>query len=88
MENKQEKIGEMADLLSQIFAYSIKDGKITAELKEELQSVKKYVILQKNRYTENINLNSALVEKGRDLPGFLPFLFFFCCSTVSGSFMI
>ena len=57
MENKQEKIGEMADLLSQLFAYSIKDGKITAELKEELQSVKKYVTLQKNRYTENINLS-------------------------------
>lgn len=63
MENEQEKIGEMADLLSQIFSYSIKDGNITATLREELETVKKYVCLQKNRYTENICLDISAEEE-------------------------
>lgn len=66
MENNQDGIGEMADLLSQLFAYSIKDGKIMATLGEELESVQKYVALQKNRYADNIRLEiSADNECGR-----------------------
>ena len=56
MENGQDGIGEMADLLSQLFSYSIRDGKIMATLREELESVEKYVALQKNRYADNISL--------------------------------
>jgi len=56
MENKQDGIGEMADLLSQLFSYSIRDGKIIATLREELESVEKYVALQKKRYADNIAL--------------------------------
>ncbi|MBR1968988.1 MAG: histidine kinase [Clostridia bacterium] len=56
MENNQDDIGEMTDLLSQIFSYSIKDGKILANLREELENVEKYVILQKKRYADDIEL--------------------------------
>lgn len=56
MENGQDGIGEMADLLSQLFSYSIRDGKIMATIREELESVEKYVALQKNRYADNISL--------------------------------
>jgi len=63
MENGQDDIGEMADLLSQIFSYSIKDGKIMATLKEELESVEKYVALQKNRYADDIEL---LIDADRE----------------------
>ncbi|MBE7054486.1 MAG: HAMP domain-containing protein [Ruminococcaceae bacterium] len=57
IEKGEDEIGEMADLLSQILSYSIKDGKITAKFSEELECVRKYVMLQRNRYAGNIDLN-------------------------------
>lgn len=68
MENNQDGIGEMADLLSQLFAYSIKDGKIMATLGEELESVKKYVALQKNRYADNICLEVNIEKECMETP--------------------
>lgn len=56
IEKGEDEIGEMADLLSQILSYSIKDGKITAKFSEELECVRKYVMLQRNRYAGNIDL--------------------------------
>lgn len=66
MENNQDEIGEMTDLLSQIFSYSIKDGKILANIREELENVEKYVILQKKRYADEIKLTIDAEESCLD----------------------
>lgn len=66
MENNQDDIGEMTDLLSQIFSYSIKDGKILANIRDELENVEKYVILQKKRYADEIKLTIDAEESCLD----------------------
>lgn len=67
IEKGEDEIGEMADLLSQILSYSIKDGKITAKFSEELESVKKYVMLQRNRYAGNIDLDINIPDDVYDI---------------------
>ncbi len=58
--NGQKKISNMTKWLSDIFRYSLKDGSTSATLKEEIEIVKSYIMLQKERYDKEFELEVDL----------------------------